>query len=53
MGERFSIADPYLFAVTRWAIRDEVDIARFPKVAKHFARIQERPATKTAMLAHT
>ncbi len=53
MGERFSIADPYLFTVTRWAIRDEVDIAQFPKVAEHFARIQERPATKTAMLAHT
>lgn len=53
MGEHYCIADPYLFTVTRWAIRDEVDLAQFPKVTEHFARMQERAATKTAMLAHT
>lgn len=52
-GDCYSIADPYLFTVTRWAVRDDVDLARFPRVADHFARIQERPAVQTAMLAHT
>lgn len=53
MGERYCIADPYLFTVTRWAVRDDVDIAQFPKVAEHFAHMKERPATKMAMLSHT
>ena len=53
VGEHYCIADPYLFTVTRWAIRDDVDIAQFPKVAEHFSRMQARPATKTAMLSHT
>lgn len=53
MGTRFCIADPYLFTVTRWAIKDDVNLAQFPKVTEHFARMHERPAVKTAMLAHT
>lgn len=53
VGERYSIADPYLFTMTRWAIRDDVDVDQFPKVANHFARMHERPAVQTAMLAHT
>jgi glutathione S-transferase len=45
MGENYSVADPYLFTVTRWAIRDTVDISRFPKVSEHHRLMSERPAT--------
>lgn len=53
MGEHYTIVDPYLFTVTRWALRDDVDLAQFPKIAAHHTRMHERPAVKTAMLAHT
>jgi glutathione S-transferase len=32
LGERFSIADPYLFAVCRWLEGDGVGLGSFPKV---------------------
>lgn len=44
MGERYSVADPYLFTLSGWLEGDGVDIARFPKVADHFARMQALPA---------
>jgi len=44
MGEAYSIADPYLFAVASWLGEVDLDIASFPKVAAHFARMMRRPA---------
>lgn len=49
MGEAFTVADPYLFIVTRWAEGDGVDLSRFPRVADHHARMQARPAVKTVL----
>jgi len=49
MGERYSVADGYLFTMTKWLPGDGVDMARFPKVAAHHARMLERPAVKTAL----
>lgn len=40
LGEAFSICDPYLFTVAGWLKGDGVDIARFPKVAAHRARME-------------
>ena len=40
MGEEFTLCDPYLFTVARWLKGDGVDIARFPKVLAHHARMQ-------------
>ncbi|MFN4089787.1 MAG: glutathione S-transferase family protein [Alphaproteobacteria bacterium] len=44
MGAAYSVADPYLYTVTRWLERDGVDPARFPRVADHRARMEARPA---------
>jgi len=44
MGEKYSIADPYLFTVANWLERDGVDIKKFPGVAGHFERMKARPA---------
>lgn len=40
LGEEFSICDPYLFTLSGWLEGDGVDIARFPKVAEHHARLR-------------
>ena len=44
MGAAYTVADPYLYTMTRWMERDGVDSARFPKVADHRARMEARPA---------
>lgn len=44
MGERYTVADPYLFTVAGWLQSDGIDIARFPKVADHHRRMAARPA---------
>lgn len=49
MGDRYTIADPYLFTLALWLEGDSVDPARFPKVAAHRDRMAERPATRRAM----
>jgi glutathione S-transferase len=51
MGEAYSVADPYLFTFAGWLAVDGVDIADFPKVADHHARMQERPAVVRALAA--
>jgi glutathione S-transferase len=49
MGEAYSICDPYLFTVAGWLPRDGIDMARFPKIAAHFARMQVRPAVSKVL----
>ncbi len=49
MGERFSIADPYLFTLSNWLEGDGVDIKNFPRVADHFERMKARPAVAKVM----
>lgn len=49
MGEAYTICDPYLYTVAGWLKRDGVEIARFPKVAAHFARMGERPAVRKVL----
>lgn len=51
MGERFTIADPYLFVMSSWLKGDGVDIAEFPKVEAHYRRMQARPAFQQALKA--
>jgi glutathione S-transferase len=49
MGERYSVADGYLYTVAGWLEGDGVDIAEFPKVHAHFQRTGERPAVRQAL----
>lgn len=49
MGSDYSVADPYLFTIAGWLEGDGVDIARFPKVADHFARMADRPAVRKVL----
>ena len=52
MGERFSICDPYLFTLGTWLEGDGVDIARFPRVAEHAARVAAMPAAQQVLALH-
>ncbi|MFN9849314.1 MAG: glutathione S-transferase family protein [Alphaproteobacteria bacterium] len=49
MGERYTICDPYLYVVSSWLPRDGIEMAQFPKVADHFARMGARAAVKTVL----
>jgi glutathione S-transferase len=41
LGEQFSICDPYLFTLAGWLQGHGIDVARYPKVAAHRARLQQ------------
>jgi len=49
LGDRYSVADAYLFTLSNWLDRDGFDRARFPKVEDHWRRMQERPAVQRAL----
>lgn len=50
-GDRFGIADAYLFVVTRWAPRVGVDLSAFPNLAAFQTRVAARPAVQAALQA--
>ena len=52
MGERFTIADPYLFTVGCWLAGDGVPIERYPRVLDHHRRMRELPAVHRTMALH-
>ncbi len=49
MGPDYTIADPYLFVLAGWLGNDGVDIAAFPQIADHHARMLNRPAVRRAL----
>lgn len=51
LGERFSIADAYVFAVLNWTYIHGIDINRWPGLAAYLQRIGDRPAVKETLRA--
>jgi glutathione S-transferase len=49
MGSNYTVCDMYLFTICRWLEGDEVDIARFPKVAEHHQRMLADPVVKKVL----
>ena len=49
MGEQFSVADGYLFTVTRWAKPMNIDLAPYPNLRAHHERVAARPAVQEAL----
>jgi glutathione S-transferase len=49
MGDHFTVADAYLFAVTRWSEPMKIDLSAMPNVQAHHARVKQRPAVQDAL----
>jgi glutathione S-transferase len=50
-GERFSVADAYLFVVTNWAGHLQLDLSAWPNVQAFQKRMLARPAVQQALRA--
>ena len=51
LGESFSVADAYLFAVLRWTERFEIDLQIWPNLDDYYQRILPRPTVEAALAA--
>lgn len=51
MGDKFSVADAYLFTIMRWAGRLDIDLSPYPNIQAYMARVQARPAVTETMKA--
>jgi glutathione S-transferase len=51
MGNAFSVADAYLFVVSNWASRVDVDLSPHANVLAYRKRVGGRPAVQAAMKA--
>ena len=51
LGDKFTVADAYLFTVTNWAGHVKLDLADFPAIQAFQARIAQRPAVQAALVA--
>lgn len=49
MGDRYTIADPYLFTIAQWLEADGVDPSRIPRVIEYRSRMMEQPNVKRAI----
>ncbi len=49
MGDHFTVADAYLFVVTRWAKPLAVDLSGLGNVLAYYQRVNERPAVQEAL----
>jgi glutathione S-transferase len=49
VGEHFSVADAYLYAVTRWATPMQIDIAGCQHLQDFMQRMEARPAVQEAL----
>ncbi|EEO28310.1 glutathione transferase GstA [Oxalobacter paraformigenes] len=51
MGERFTVADAYLFTVSTWLGAADLEIDQWKALAEYGKRVSERPAVHKAMIA--
>jgi glutathione S-transferase len=51
MGDKFTVADAYMFTVLRWSGRVEIDLAKWPNLKTYVDRVGARPKVQAAMKA--
>ncbi|MHB1140442.1 MAG: glutathione transferase GstA [Sulfuricaulis sp.] len=51
MGDKFTIADAYLFTILGWADYFKLDMGKWPALRQYSTRIAARPAVQAAMKA--
>lgn len=50
-GANFTVADAYLFTLTNWTKFTGIDLAKWPSLQAHSARVAARPAVQAALKA--
>ena len=50
-GDKFTVADAYLFTVLRWSSRVDIDLAKWPNIKAYVDRVAARPKVREAMQA--
>ena len=51
MGDKFSVADAYLFTVVSWSKFTGFDLGPFPRLKEYMERVAARPKVRAAMQA--
>ena len=51
MGDKFTVADAYLFTILRWTPRIEIDLAKWPNIKAYVDRVTARPKVQEALKA--
>ena len=51
MGEKFTVADAYLFTVANWGQWVGVDLGQWPNIKAHHARVAARPKVQETLKA--
>jgi glutathione S-transferase len=50
-GERFSVADAYLYTILNWTNLHKIDLAKWPNAKAYFDRTRERPKVQETLKA--
>jgi glutathione S-transferase len=51
MGDKFTVADAYLFTILRWSSRVKIDLSKWTNIVAFMDRVQARPKVQEAMKA--
>jgi glutathione S-transferase len=51
MGDKFTVADAYLFTILRWSPRVGIDLSRWPNISAYVDRVASRPKVLEALKA--
>lgn len=51
MGDKFSVADAYLFNMLSWTFIHKIDLAQWPNIKAYFARVGARPKIQETLQA--
>jgi glutathione S-transferase len=51
MGDKFSVADAYLYTVLNWTNIHKIDLAKWPNIKAFLARVGARPAVQETLKA--
>jgi glutathione S-transferase len=51
MGDKFSVADAYLFTILNWAPMVKFDMSRWPAITEYQKRVGQRPKVQEALKA--
>lgn len=50
MGERFTVADAYLFTVLSWTKIHQIDLTQWPNITQYLVRVGSRESVRQAMI---